>query len=119
MKKLLIIEDERTQADYLDLHFQSLAWQVSIAPDGVAGVMHVIREDWDVILSDIRMPRLDGFGALEIIKALKPDIPVVMYTGQAGKGDMYRSTSMGAYTCLLKPIDLDHLTRVIEEAIGE
>lgn len=65
---------------------------------------------------DIRMPRLDGIGALRIIKRINPHLPVVTFTGQAGQGDMAESTRLGAYTCLLKPVKIEHLLQVIGTA---
>jgi len=62
---------------------------------------------------DIRMPKLDGIGALRIIKRIMPELPVVMFTGQAGRGDMIASTRLGAFTCLLKPVSITQLVEVL------
>jgi two-component system response regulator AtoC len=66
---------------------------------------------------DIRMPKLDGIGALRIVRRLAPQLPVILFTGQAGQGDMIESTRQGAFTCLLKPIASDKLLKVIKQAL--
>ena len=118
MPKILVVDDEQVQIDYLTVDLKMGGWETGSANNGVEAVLKVIEQKWDVLLMDIRMPRLDGLGALEIIRKLDPDLPVIMFTGQAGQGDMYRSTNLGAYTCLLKPVDLDQLHNVIDEVLA-
>lgn len=67
---------------------------------------------------DIRVPRLDGLNALRIIRRIAPRLPVVMFTGQAGQGDMLESTRLGAATSLLKPILIDKLETVLRYALS-
>lgn len=80
--------------------------------------MRVLDGGFDALLMDIRMPRLDGLNALRIIRRVAPQLAVVMFTGQAGQGDMLESTRLGAATCLLKPIPIDKLESVLRHAVG-
>jgi DNA-binding NtrC family response regulator len=66
---------------------------------------------------DIRMPRLDGINALRIIRRISPHLPVIMFTGQAGQGDMLESTRLGAFTCLVKPLAIDKFVQALEQAL--
>jgi DNA-binding NtrC family response regulator len=87
------------------------------AYDGVEAVLKTLDGIYDVVLLDIRMPKLDGIGALKIIKRVLPDLPIIMFTGQAGRGDMIASTRLGAYTCLLKPVSLNQLVETIYQVV--
>jgi len=116
MPRVLVVDDEQDQVDYLTMELQLSGWTTGYAMSGVDAVLKVLEGDWDVVLMDIKMPKLDGIGALKIIRRVAPDQPVVMVTGQAGQGDMYESTRLGAYTCLLKPVEPDHLNKVLIEA---
>jgi len=109
MSRILIVDDEPDVVEFLSDELQLAGWQTGKARDGVEAVLKVLDGKWDAMLLDIRMPNLDGINALKIIRRIAPDLPVVMFTGQAGKGDMYESVRLGAYTCLLKPIDMDKL----------
>jgi DNA-binding NtrC family response regulator len=70
-------------------------------------------------LMDIRMPNLDGLGALKLIRRHSPKLPVVMFTGQAGQGDMMTAHRLGAYACLLKPVDRDQVVKALKEAMEQ
>ena len=67
---------------------------------------------------DIRMPKLDGISALKIIRRIAPGLPVIMFTGQAGQGDMFELTRLGAFTCLVKPLAIDKLISTLNQALS-
>ncbi|HPH96537.1 MAG TPA: response regulator [Anaerolineaceae bacterium] len=114
--RILIVDDEPDVVEYLSARLSSKGFQTGGAADGVEAVIQVLRESWDVVLMDIRMPNLDGINALRIIRAARPNLPVVTFTGQAGQGDMAESVRLGAYTCLLKPVSMDKLLDTIKQA---
>lgn len=115
MPRVLVVDDEIDLAAYLAFELEEKGYTVSTAHDGVEAVLKAADENWDAVLMDIRMPKLDGVGALRIIHRIKPDLPVVMFTGQAGQSEMLVSTRLGAYTCLLKPISIDNLFKTLKE----
>ena len=80
MPRVLVVDDESNLVSYLTDQLMSQGYEVSGAYDGVEAVLKVAESDWDVLLIDIRMPKLDGIGALRIIRRIKPDIPVIMFT---------------------------------------
>lgn len=118
MARILIVDDEAEQINVLTMDLKMSGWDIGSAGNGVDAVLRVIDGGWDLMLMDIRMPKLDGIGALQIIKRIAPNLPVIMFTGQAGQGDMYETTRLGAYTCLLKPVDFDQLHKVIDEIMA-
>ncbi len=117
MSRILIVDDEADIVEFLAEELQSIGWQVGKAYDGVEAVLEVLDGDWDALLLDIRMPNLNGINALKIVRRIAPDLPVVMFTGYAGQGEMYESVCLGAYTCLLKPIDIERLVATLEECL--
>lgn len=118
MPKILVVDDERDLAAYLADELCAAGYEVDTAADGVEAVLRVLDGGWSGVLMDIRMPRLDGINALKLIRKIAPRLPVVMFTGQAGQGDMLESTRLGAFTCLLKPIQPDKLLNTLALALG-
>ncbi|MBL8056700.1 MAG: response regulator [Anaerolineales bacterium] len=118
MTKLLIVDDERDLANYLAEELAGSGYATDVAGDGVEAVLRVLDGGWDGLLMDIRMPRLDGINALRIIRRIAPRLPVVMFTGQAGQGDMLETMRLGAFTCLAKPLAMDKLEAVLRQALA-
>ncbi len=118
MTRILIVDDERDLADFLAEELQTAGFSTGTAADGVEAVLQVLDGGWDGVVMDIRMPKLDGIGALKIIKRIVPVLPVIMFTGQAGQGDMAESTRLGAFTCLAKPLNIDKLVDTLRQALS-
>lgn len=118
MTRILIVDDERDLADFLADELQAAGFSTETAFDGVEAVLRVLDGGWDGVVMDIRMPKLDGIGALRIIKRIAPSLTVIMFTGQAGQGDMAESTRLGAFTCLAKPLNIDKLTDTLRQALS-
>lgn len=119
MAKILIVDDEEDVVNFLADELQQAGHETGSAFDGVSAVLDIIDGGWDIVLMDIRMPRLDGIGALKIIKKIKPACPVIMFTGQAGQEDISESTRLGAYSCLLKPVAIENLLAVIQNCVRD
>ena len=83
MSKILVIEDEAAIRRVLTkiLSEESDTYLVEEAEDGLVGIEKVKNDDYDLILCDIKMPKMDGVEVLEAIKKIKPEIPVVMISG--------------------------------------
>ena len=117
MTKILVVDDEPDVVNYISDELQMSGYQSGPAHDGVEAVLSVIDGGWDIVLMDIRMPKLDGIGALRIMRRLDPHLPIIMFTGQAGQGDMAESSRLGAFTCLLKPVSTEKLVTSIQQAL--
>ena len=118
MPQILVVDDEPDLRRYLADELIDDGYRVDTAGDGVDAVLRVIDGGIDLVLMDIRMPRLDGLNALRILRRLAPSIPVIMFTGQAGQGDMLETTRLGAKTCLLKPVNVDRLKETVVQSLG-
>ncbi len=117
MANILVVDDEPDLRRYLADELRDEGYGADMAADGVDAVLRVIDGGVDVVLMDIRMPRLDGLNALRILRRLSPNLPVIMFTGQAGQGDMLETTRLGALTCLLKPVNVERLKEVVSQAV--
>jgi DNA-binding NtrC family response regulator len=115
VKTILIVDDEADILEFLADELSLAGYNTDQAEDGIEGVLKVLNGGYDAVLMDIRMPKLDGIGALKIIRKINPKLPVIMFTGQAGTGEMGESSRLGAFTCLLKPVAVDKLLKTIEQ----
>ena len=115
MVRVLVADDEADVLDNITTELELEGYETGKAGDGVEAILKILDGGWDVLLMDIRMPNLDGVNALKIIHRMSPNLPVIMFTGQAGRGEMLTSTQSGAYTCLLKPVSLDKLIGILEK----
>jgi len=115
-KSLLIVDDDIAHRTMLRI---LLGWQYEIyeADDGAEAVKAVSKRDFDLILMDIRMNGVSGIEALDQIKSLKPDIPVVMMTAYFSIDIAAQVRNRGASDCLGKPFDFDELKQTIEREI--
>jgi two-component system response regulator AtoC len=117
MPTVLIVDDDYDLVEFMADELRFSGWDADVAHDGVEAVLALLDAQYDVILMDIRMPKLDGVNALRIIRKLSPQIPVVMFTGQAGHGDIEESSRLGAFDCLLKPVSRDKLLDTLNAAL--
>jgi two-component system response regulator AtoC len=115
--RILVVDDEKDLAEYLAEELTIEGYHTATAYDGVDAVLNAIENEWDAVLMDIRMPKLDGIGALKIIRRIKPDLPIILFTGQANQSEMMASKRLGAFTCLLKPITTDHLFKTLNQVL--
>jgi two-component system response regulator AtoC len=112
--KILVVEDDKNFSIVLRQELTDAGYEVEHAADGVDAVLRCIEERFDFILLDIKMPRLDGINALRIIKKLRPELPAVTYSGNAGSGEMSESLRAGAIRCFIKPFSIIQLKEEIE-----
>lgn len=119
MPKILIIEDEAAIRRVLVkiLTEESESYQVFEAQDGLAGMELIKKEDFDLILCDIKMPKMDGVEVLEATKKIKPEIPMVMISGHGDLDLAVNTMRLGAFDYLSKPPDLNRLLNTVRIAL--
>lgn len=118
-KKVLIVDDEPGVRLTLAANLELCGYDVVEAADGLEAVEAVRKERFDLILSDIRMPRLDGVSAFLECQRLQPGVQTVFMTGFEVEELGARALSHGAYTVLHKPLHLDVLLQIIEMAVRD
>ena len=119
MSKILIIEDEAAIRRVLTkiLSEENVSYQVDEAEDGFHGVEKVKSEDYDLILCDIKMPKMDGVEVLEAVKKIKPEIPIVMISGHGDLETAINTMRLGAFDYISKPPDLNRLLNTVRNAL--
>jgi len=115
MSKILIIEDEAAIRRVLTkiLSEENKAYEIVEAEDGLEGIEKIKNEDFDLILCDIKMPKMDGIEVLEATKKIKPEIPIIMISGHGDLDTAVQAMKMGAFDYISKPPDLNRLLNTV------
>ena len=121
MSKILIIEDEAPIRRVLNkiLSEENDMYSVQEAEDGLQGIKLVKNEDFDLILCDIKMPKMDGVEVLQAIKKIKPEIPMVMISGHGDLETAIQTMRLGAFDYISKPPDLNRLLNTVRNALDK
>ncbi len=121
MSKILIIEDEAAIRRVLTkiLSEESSAYLVEEAANGLEGLEKVKVSDYDLILCDIKMPKMDGVEVLDAVKKIKPEIPMVMISGHGDMETAIQTMRMGAFDYISKPPDLNRLLNTVRNALDK
>ncbi|NNL83539.1 MAG: sigma-54-dependent Fis family transcriptional regulator, partial [Winogradskyella sp.] len=119
MSKILIIEDEAAIRRVLVkiLTEENDAYNVDEAEDGLTGIDKIKKEDYDLVLCDIKMPKMDGVEVLEATKKIKPEVPVVMISGHGDLDTAVNTMRLGAFDYISKPPDLNRLLNTVRIAL--
>lgn len=117
MFQILVVDDERSMRDFLKILLTKEGHQVITAPNGEEGLEYVQNTECDLVITDIRMPGMDGLELLESIKEHSPDLPVIMITAFASPNDAVQAMKHGAFDYISKPFNVDEIKSVIESAI--
>nr|WP_300567649.1 sigma-54 dependent transcriptional regulator [Flavobacterium sp.] len=119
MISILLIEDEPAIRRVLTkiLSEESDTYKVDEAEDGIQGLEKVKNEDYDLVLCDIKMPKMDGVEVLEAVKKIKPEIPMVMISGHGDLETAVNTMRLGAFDYISKPPDLNRLLNTVRNAL--
>lgn len=119
MSKILVIEDESAIRRVLVkiLAEENDGYNVVEAEDGRAGIDLIKKEDFDLVLCDIKMPKMDGVEVLEAAKKIKPEIPFIMISGHGDLDTAVNTMRLGAYDYISKPPDLNRLLTTVRNAL--
>jgi len=121
MSRILIIEDEASIRRVLTkiLSEENDAYQVDDAEDGLIGLEKIKNNDYDLVLCDIKMPKMDGVEVLEAVKKIKPEIPMVMISGHGDMETAIQTMRLGAFDYISKPPDLNRLLNTVRNALDK
>ena len=119
MPKILIIEDEAAIRRVLGkiLSEENDTYKVEEAEDGQSGLEKIKNDDYDLVLCDIKMPKMDGVEVLEAVKKIKPEIPFVMISGHGDLETAINTMRLGAFDYISKPPDLNRLLNAVRNAL--
>lgn len=121
--QILAIDDSRTMRNLLNATLSVAGFDVDLAEDGEDGLRKFDATDPDVVITDINMPRLDGFGFIEAARARKRDrvVPILVLTTESAPEMKARARNSGATGWIVKPFDEEKLVWAIQRvaASGE
>jgi len=119
MSKILVIEDEAAIRRVLVkiLSEESESYSVEEAEDGLKGIETIKNNDYDLVLCDIKMPKMDGVEVLEAARKIKPEIPFIMISGHGDLDTAVNTMRLGAFDYISKPPDLNRLLTTVRNAL--
>ncbi len=119
LRTVLIIDDDPQFLLTLGAYLEDSGYMVIQANDGQEGVELFALHHPDIVVTDLRMPRMDGVGVLQNIKEQSPQTPLIIFTGTSGHYGTKQLEQQGAWCCLYKPLDDPrHLVFAIEMALA-
>jgi DNA-binding NtrC family response regulator len=121
MSKILIVEDEAAIRRVLTkiLSEENDTYQVEESEDGIQALEKIRVTDYDLVLCDIKMPKMDGEELLQEVKKIKPEIPMVMISGHGDMETAINTMRLGAFDYISKPPDLNRLLNTVRNALDK
>ena len=117
--KILVIEDEDlVRQSYNDM-FSYFGYEVESVPNGREGMSRITKQDYDIVVTDLNMPEMNGIDVLKYIKKKKPYIEVIVITGFATLENAIEAMKVGAYDYFAKPVDIEHVRIVISKCVQQ
>jgi DNA-binding NtrC family response regulator len=118
MNKILIIEDDKAIVDVLEMILQQDGFKLEHAFNGPTGLQKYNQSSPDVVLLDIRMPKMDGIEVLQEIKKIDANSIVIMISGHGNIETAVQTTKLGAYDFISKPFDVERLRLTIQNGLN-
>ncbi len=115
--KILIVDDEPIALENMELILKKEGYTVETAQDGLQAVNKLKTSFFDVVLTDLKMDKLNGIGVLENVKSKTPNTQVIMITGYASLNTAIETIKKGGFHYIQKPIRSDHLRSTVREAL--
>ncbi len=115
--KILIVEDEKSMREVLKILLEEEAHEVTTASDGLEGLLSLDKDIFDLVITDIKMPKADGFKILKKVKEISPDTVVMMITAFSNTETAIEAMKLGAYDYISKPFNINELRLKVRKAI--
>ncbi len=119
MAAILLIDDEKSIRNVLKDILQHEGYRIEEAADGEQGLQKLAAQPFDLVLCDIKMPKMDGLEVLQQIMQLQPDVPVIMISGHGTIETAVDAVKKGAFDFIAKPPDLNRLLITIRNALDK
>jgi two-component system, NtrC family, response regulator PilR len=117
MEKILIVDDERSLRDVLGIMLKRAGYDVSVASDGDEAIARIEKELFDLVITDLKMPKTGGLDVLKAVKDASPDSVVLIITAFASAESAVEAMKLGAYDYLTKPFQVDEVQLIIRNAL--
>jgi two-component system response regulator PilR (NtrC family) len=117
VEKILVVDDEKSMRDFLSIVLKKEGYAVTTADDGEMASRLVQKEIFDLVLTDVKMPKMSGLKVLKTVKETSPDTIVVMITAFASTETAIEAMKEGAYDYLTKPFQIEEVRLIIQNAL--
>ncbi|CUS34533.1 Acetoacetate metabolism regulatory protein AtoC [Candidatus Nitrospira nitrosa] len=117
MEKILVVDDEQSLREVLSIMLKRAGYAVTIAMDGEDAVELLQKEIFDLVITDLRMPKVDGMEVLKAVKSASPETVVLIITAFASADSAVEAMKQGAYDYLTKPFQVDEVQLIIRNAL--
>src|SRR5262245_44708806 len=115
--RVLIVDDEKSMRDLLSITLEKEGYDVETAAGGESAIEMLHRETVDAVITDLRMPKVDGLEVLRAAKDVSPDTAVLVITAVASTETAVEAMKLGAYDYITKPFKLDEVNLIIQNAL--
>lgn len=115
--KILIVEDEKSMREVLKILLEGENYLVTPASDGLEGISYIDKDIFDLVITDVKMPRIDGLELLRKTKEISPDTLVIMITAFGTAESAIEAMKLGAYDYINKPFKIDEIRLIVKKAI--
>ncbi len=117
MGKILVVDNESSMREFLAIVLSKEGYSVATAEDGKQALKDLEKDSFDLVLTDIRMPKMGGLELLKALKVISPETITVMMTAYASTGTAIEAMKEGAYDYLTKPFQVDEVKLIIKNAL--
>ena len=117
MEKILVVDDEKSLREVMSIMLKRAGYEVTEASDGEQAIGQVNKEIYDLVITDLRMPKADGMDVLKAVKSLSPDTVVLVVTAFGTADSAVEAMKQGAYDYLTKPFQVDEVQLIIRNAL--
>jgi two-component system, NtrC family, response regulator PilR len=118
METILIVDDEKSILDLLSVVFKKEGFQIKTNP-GTPNVYELLDDDFDLLICDIKMPKVDGMELLKYVKKHKPIVPVILITAYGSVKQAVEALKVGALDYIVKPFDIEELKIIVSHGLEE
>lgn len=117
--RILVVDDEETIRELLSKTLALADYEVDVAPDGKTGIDRMRIIPYDLLITDLRMPGVDGLTVIREARRLKADIPVIIVTGYSTEASAIEAINLGVQGYLTKPFRVPRVLAAAAKALGE
>jgi two-component system, NtrC family, response regulator PilR len=117
VEKILVVDDEQSLREVLSIMLKRAGYAVTSATDGEEAVELLQKEIYDLVITDLRMPKIDGMEVLKAVKSASPETVVLIITAFASADSAVEAMKQGAYDYLTKPFQVDEVQLIIRNAL--
>lgn len=118
LSAILLVDDEQGFLDVMTRRLHRRGIRVRVAASGPEALTAASEESFDVVVTDLKMPGMDGLTLLEHLRESAPGLPVLLLTGHAGEDEAAEAVRRGAVAYLHKPCELETLLKKVDEVLN-